>query len=493
MKIENLTLVIVFLFVFSSLAVTKVKAQPAGNGLLFTVNHNGDSPDANHGNGVCADASGQCTLRAAIQEANANPGDDIIIFALSLPSVIDLTLGELPITTNIGIVGPSARKLTIQRGSTKGVPDFRIFNISENAGTNIHIRGLAIKNGRVLSSFSGGGINIERGNTINLTDVAVSNNFASGGGGGISNAGTLNITRSLFNSNTSGSQGGAIINLATSTARITNSTITDNSAITAGAIYNNGNLLLVNNTIVGNAASNGANSIFNHSDGTVTVLNTILGSDHASTANSLAGNFTSLGNNIVTDTRGSSGFTNEVNNDQVSDNHQINPLLGNLTDNGGQTDTRALQNGSPAIDKGNNCVLNLSCSIMPPISLGSDQRINHSRRAGIAVDIGSFEAGTGTIAGSAVFGLRIFSPPGRLAGAFAILTNAGTGEKFYSSINPFGSFSFRNLSVGGVYVLEIKSKRVGFFPPQIFAFDRLPGIPFRAEITSENAIIPEEK
>ena len=37
----------------------------------FTVNSLGDTANANPGNGACADASGNCTLRAAIQEANA--------------------------------------------------------------------------------------------------------------------------------------------------------------------------------------------------------------------------------------------------------------------------------------------------------------------------------------------------------------------------------------------------------------------------------------
>lgn len=37
----------------------------------FTVNSLADTPDANPGNGVCADAVGACTLRAAIQESHS--------------------------------------------------------------------------------------------------------------------------------------------------------------------------------------------------------------------------------------------------------------------------------------------------------------------------------------------------------------------------------------------------------------------------------------
>src|SRR5438445_13495796 len=49
-------------------------------GTTFTVNVTGDGQDANPGNGICATAAGNCSLRAAIQEANANAGKDTINF-----------------------------------------------------------------------------------------------------------------------------------------------------------------------------------------------------------------------------------------------------------------------------------------------------------------------------------------------------------------------------------------------------------------------------
>ncbi len=45
--------------------------------LTFDVLTKADKPDAVI-DGVCADVDGICTLRAAIQEANAHPGEDII-------------------------------------------------------------------------------------------------------------------------------------------------------------------------------------------------------------------------------------------------------------------------------------------------------------------------------------------------------------------------------------------------------------------------------
>ncbi|MDP8992965.1 MAG: hypothetical protein M3N31_07965, partial [Actinomycetota bacterium] len=47
--------------------------------LTFVVNSTGDQADA-VGNGVCATAAGTCTLRAALSEANRNPGHDTVAF-----------------------------------------------------------------------------------------------------------------------------------------------------------------------------------------------------------------------------------------------------------------------------------------------------------------------------------------------------------------------------------------------------------------------------
>src|SRR5262245_16923411 len=44
----------------------------------FAVNTSSDTVDINPGNGVCADAGNNCSLRAAISEANALAGADII-------------------------------------------------------------------------------------------------------------------------------------------------------------------------------------------------------------------------------------------------------------------------------------------------------------------------------------------------------------------------------------------------------------------------------
>lgn len=56
----------------------------------FTVNNAGDGSDATPGDGVCETAAGNgiCTLRAAIEEANATSGADTILFEAGLNAIV---------------------------------------------------------------------------------------------------------------------------------------------------------------------------------------------------------------------------------------------------------------------------------------------------------------------------------------------------------------------------------------------------------------------
>src|SRR5437879_4475839 len=64
--------------------------RPAYSATTFTVDTTTDAVDVNPGDGKCATAAGQCSLRAAIQEANALPGSD----SITLPSgTYTMTIG----------------------------------------------------------------------------------------------------------------------------------------------------------------------------------------------------------------------------------------------------------------------------------------------------------------------------------------------------------------------------------------------------------------
>ncbi len=83
----------------------------------FTVNSTGDGADRNTSDGVCDDGSEHCTLRAAIQQANANTGTDTINFNVGSGfQQITLTNDSLP-----NISDPIVINATTQPGYS-GVP-----------------------------------------------------------------------------------------------------------------------------------------------------------------------------------------------------------------------------------------------------------------------------------------------------------------------------------------------------------------------------------
>src|SRR5437879_9956404 len=91
----------------------------------------------------------------------------------------------------------------------------------------------------------------------------------------------------------------------------------------------------------------------------VNVKNSIIagnmGTNAAGFSSDLVGTFSSQGYNLIgTHGMRDTGFTNNVNNDQVGGDAAapLDPKLGPLQNNGGSTFTHALLPGSPAIDQG---------------------------------------------------------------------------------------------------------------------------------------------
>ena len=87
------------------LALALLALAPASaHAATFTVNSTGDQTDVTPGNGVCATAGGQCTLRAAIVEANNLMGADTI----NVPAGTYTTGSVLAVSTNVTINGAGA-------------------------------------------------------------------------------------------------------------------------------------------------------------------------------------------------------------------------------------------------------------------------------------------------------------------------------------------------------------------------------------------------
>lgn len=111
-----------------------------------------DSPDANPGDGSCATSSGQCTFRAAIQEANALNGTDTIHFD------IDGRDPGIPVLTP-GSAYPNITKPVIIDGTTQAEGMVKIRGINAGNCDGLHVTGGGtIIRGLIISSFQQSGI-----------------------------------------------------------------------------------------------------------------------------------------------------------------------------------------------------------------------------------------------------------------------------------------------------------------------------------------------
>ena len=345
--------------------------RPAAADANFIVNSTADMVDANPGDGFCeTDITGGCTLRAAVQEANALAGADTIslpagTYTLGVPGAGEnaAVSGDLDITGSLEITGEGAETTVID-----GDDIDRVFHILSSG--DLTARGITIRNG----NFSeGSGVLVE--GTFLLEESVIADNVAASGGG-VFSSGSTTINKSLIVNNSAIANDGGGLFAAAGTLDVRNSTIANNSAtgIGGGLVTTAGEAnpeVSINNvTFAGNSATSGGGIYL--WNGSLDVQNTIV-------ANSPGGGncngvqpINSLGNNLSSD--GSCNFT------ASGDLLNTDPLLDPLNSNGGPTQTMALQTGSPAIDGGNNA----TCE-------SSDQR-GLPRPQGAACDIGAFES-----------------------------------------------------------------------------------------------------
>lgn len=414
---------------------------------VYNVNSFVDSVDANPGDGIAQDLEGRTTLRAAIMEANARAGTDVV----TLPNgTYQLTLngiredgaqsGDLDITDSISILGINAAD-TIIDASSLTVRD-RVLHVLPGAPPTtpvvVSLQGLTVTGGYAsginFSDFQdfGGGARFDNYTNVTLVDTIwkansaprVSGNSRLGVGGAIWSGANLTIAQSRFESNSSSNSGGALyvgssnattaiqnstfilntsngggaienhqpmtidrstftqnsggtmagsgnggaINHQQSTLVLTNSTISNNLSPFGGGIISYDTMRISSSTIVNNVSAFGG-GIF----GNATIENSIIAKNTATSSGpDVNGTFTSLGNNLVGNPLGGTGFG-------ASDLLNLDPLVGPLANNGGFTLTHALLAGSPALDAA-------AAATSPTF----DQR-GLSRPQGTAPDIGAFE------------------------------------------------------------------------------------------------------
>ena len=274
-----------------------------------------------------------------------------------------------------------------------------------------------------LSGYGGGAICSGNGNIV-VSKTSFTNNTARGNGGGAiattmdSGSPTITIAGSSFSNNRATDyDGGAIYSNGDLT--ITDSTLSGNFAVGDGGAIKllNGEGILTNVTITGNSANNNGGGFYYRDDVDAFLNNITIASNRADAVNDgsgdgggfyhfafggtpaqfrnsiLAGNislngapdcsgtFDSQGYNLIQNTAGCTiiGVTSGNLTGQ-------NPNLAALAYNGGSTQTRALQSGSPAIDAGNSA----GCLDQNGMVIAADQR-GVARPVGVHCDIGAFE------------------------------------------------------------------------------------------------------
>jgi hypothetical protein len=414
-------------------------AVPAVAGAAtFTVTNYGD-PSA----GTCV--PGSCSLRQAVAASNLNSGADTInvragVYTLKQPTQ-DLGISD-SVTINavggdaiVGANGPftGTRAFEVFANASVTFNDISVRNgigpkdaDGEDRGGAIRVDkdgSLTLNGGSIRSSelndtgSQGGGI--YTAGKLNLNGVDVTDNktgFAFGGGIYASDTGYATVKNSVI-ANNSSSFGGGIA--GTGGAQVTDSVVHDNSAGLGGALYASGcgsfkfeystldnndasgnagavrardaDVFLFHSTVSGNQAfGNGGRSAVKANGTCPTQIytgNSIIAGNTAGGGTSPdcldengSGNVTDQGHNIVGDAIGC-GLTGATGDQLGSSGSPIDPQLGPLANNGGPTETMALQATSPATGKAD------------PSSCGTtDQRgfsIAHDGDAGC--DVGAYE------------------------------------------------------------------------------------------------------
>jgi hypothetical protein len=389
-----------------------------------------DSVDASPGDGLCSDASGACTLRAAVMESNALAGADTIHvpagrYVLSLPpasGVPEDAGGDLDVTDVVTVAGAGARVTVVDAGGFSGV--LAVGGVSGRVGFQ----------DLTLTGAVGPGLHVLVADDVHLSRLVISGNAASQSAGGIEAFhSSLTLSDSTVSAN-SGLVGGILARslLPGQRADVVDSTISGNVGSFVGGIYATSvGVNVVNSTISGNAGSCdvetcregcyggpwGAGAVLAGWEGEVRLLHSTVAENlcpmfDGSPGWALLGTITTLGSVISSaggwncgDTVQSAGHNVDADGtcllSDPSDLSNVDPLLGPLADNGGPTPTHALRRGSPAID----AIPASECGTYdddgepgtPEVSLATDRRgVKRPRRSSSGTlrscDIGSYEA-----------------------------------------------------------------------------------------------------
>ena len=328
----------------------------------FIVNTIADDSDSNTSDGLCADAHGACTLRAAIEQANATPGAQ----SIALPDWQVILNTDLAINDDVTITGLGAGKTILG-----GDGSHRILTIG--SGVAVTITDVTVQGGYATSA-DGGGLRIAAGANATLNRVQLSGNHADQRGGAIWNDGTLIINDSSITGNDANTGAGGIGNAGT--LSLSNVTVSGNIG-QSGGVNSTGAAALINVTIANNHATTSGGGLSGGA-ANFTLQNTILADNTAEVSGPNCGGFTSQGHNLIDDVSGCT-ISGQATSDIIGQNARLAPL--DLND--GDTMTQGVLGGSPAIDHG-------AC-VLPADQRGVTRPQDGNLDQVAACDIGAFE------------------------------------------------------------------------------------------------------
>jgi hypothetical protein len=365
---------------------------------------------------ACAPESGKCSLRQIIDYENElttppSPPDVIVV-----PSdTYKLENGALTIVKPLVIIGSGARTTTVEVSSP--TPE-RVFNVELPTESSMGIFGLKIAGGTAPDADEsygdfGGDIRNTTGDLL-LSEDLITEGTASVGGGISNDFGTVLLERSLVSgnhANAGNGEGGGIQNYGSeiypgpgtkAVLAVEDSTVAGNDArlgagifsTAEGEVADTNEVLVINSTIAYNKTqeepclecfARGPGAGLLARAGTIDVVGSIVAYNTETTAAkgptntncsaTSSGAIISLGYNIETET--DCGFKS------TGDKQKTSPEFSSSTlqNNGGSTDTLALEPASPAVD-----AIPTSWSFCD----GADQR-GIARPQGAGCDIGAVE------------------------------------------------------------------------------------------------------
>lgn len=289
--------------ILSGLALVNI---PIARAATFNVNSTADAVDANPGDTLCQTATpGECTLRAAIEESNANGEADVIRLGTG---TYTLTAGTLPITTQIEVVPNQAtdQVTIVSNGPT-------LFTV--NAGGDLTLTRLTL-----TGATAGPAVDVNAG-TLNITTSTLTNNAS--GAIRVNGVAAASVTESTISGNAGGDAAGVDVAVAGATVVLTRLTIVDN---TGGAVAGGVRAIAGSNvSLAGSIVANNTGTIGADCDGTLVAT----------------------GVNLVETPGAGCTVGGTVLN--------LEPNLAALAANGGTTQTRLPALTSPAVDAGGAC------------------------------------------------------------------------------------------------------------------------------------------